>query len=208
MNKRRFFINKGHACQQAGFSLIEALIVIGILAILGLILTTLLSRTIKGGNKTQVISTIKQNGQTALNIIDTTIRGADQVICIDQYQNPSDTIVILKKDIFTRIRFYPTSSTQTSPCFSVNGCIASDHPQVASPDELQGVNNICTQDQSNSTILTDTNQSSGVSVKSGGFARNLSPGSKDIVKIDFILSPANQAEPGNQVDFSTTVELR
>ncbi len=64
-----------------GFTLAEILVVIGVMSIAGLMIALVFQRTISGGNKAQILSYTKQNGQTALEIIDKTIRDSDNIFC-------------------------------------------------------------------------------------------------------------------------------
>ena len=45
-----------------GFTLIEMIVVVAVLIIMGAILSQIFSNTLRGSNKAQVLSSIKQNG--------------------------------------------------------------------------------------------------------------------------------------------------
>lgn len=62
--------------RKAGFTLIEILVVIAIFAILALVGTDLFSSVLRGSNKAQVQSEIKQNGQVVLNTIERYVRSS------------------------------------------------------------------------------------------------------------------------------------
>jgi prepilin-type N-terminal cleavage/methylation domain-containing protein len=61
-----------------GFTLIELLVVIVVLGILGVVGTDLFSSVIKGTNKANIISEVKQNGQLVMDIIERNIREATE----------------------------------------------------------------------------------------------------------------------------------
>src|SRR5258708_9441813 len=145
-----------------GFTLVELLVVIAILSILGVMILTIFTRSLRGNNKSQVIATIKQNGQSVLENIDKTIRNSDNVVCISIDLN---TLVIVKDGTYTRYRFVPSSP-------SINGLIQQDTPikqldRLTSKEETDPVfvNRVCaTADPMiQPVVLTDTSLQSGVS---------------------------------------------
>lgn len=199
-----------------GFSLIEVLVVVGVLGIIGVIMIDLLLRTVSGGNKTQLIDVVKQNGQSSLTTMQQLIRDADAVVCPEVAvgsTTATDTkLVIVKNGVYTRFMFYPNptgiqcnvNTTNTSK----NGCIGEDNPQIDNSISLQtNIDNICSATtQTNPLYLTDTNT---VSLQSGSsFTRNTASGYKDVVGINFILGPSSGVATSNPVTFSTSVELR
>src|SRR5687767_3480485 len=103
-----------------GFTLVELLVVIGVLSIFGVLILNIFTRTLRGSNKSQILSVMKQNGQLSLEIIDKTVRGSDRVIC-----TTSNTLVVVKNGSYTRFRFLrPNNADSTlGTCNSNNGCI-------------------------------------------------------------------------------------
>lgn len=198
-----------------GFTLVELLVVIGAVSIIGLMLTEVFYRSLRGGNKSALIGVIKQNGQSALESMDKNIRSANNVVC-PATSSSSNTLVILKEDgTYTRYRLSPEGST--------NGDIRQDNPTICLscvPSEtLTGfINRICDGNDplQSPTILTDTNTRTGVSVAASPmpqFTKSKQAGFKDLVTISFNLKPAVGAPKAvaDQVDpvaFTTTVELR
>jgi len=191
------------------FTLVEMLVVIGILSIAGVLVLAIFSSNLRGSNKAQILGSIKQNGQSVLESMTNAIRNADNIVCTSL--NPDNTLVIVKIGTYTRYRFIVASSG------SENGVIKQDNP-VPTIEEINPtvfINRVCNpQDpMPEAIILTDSNVQNGVSVISGSFSRNKSAGFKDNLKITFTLSPATLALPSvaKQIDdviFETTIQLR
>lgn len=187
-----------------GFTLAEILVVMAVVTILGIIIVTIFSNTLRGSNKSQLLAVIKQNGQSVLEQMDKVIRNSDNVICPKDF-NPSNTLVVEQKGSYTRYRF--TLKTGSS-----NGWIEQDNP-APTGDIAAFLNTVCTDPTSSSSLLTDINAKTGVSVVSGSFVRDRQSGFKDKVTVEFSLSPgvaapqiiAGQIDP---VKFQTTVVLR
>lgn len=199
-----------------GFTLVELLVVVAVLSIAGILVLTIFTRSLRGSNKSQIISNIKQNGQSVLENMDKTIRNADNVVCAS-----SNNLVVVNRGTYTRYRFINPSPLSNPP---VNGFIQKDNPEkqnVADSNpprqetDPEFVNRVC--DSNNpmlqATALTDINTKTGVSVENGLFTRGRQAGSKDSVTIKFNLLPGvsapaaivGQIEP---VSFQTTVQLR
>jgi type II secretory pathway pseudopilin PulG len=201
-----------------GFSLIEALVVVGVLAIVAIVMVDLLFRTVRGGNKTQLIGNIKQNGQTALSVLDTTIRSADKVICKSSYTGNSantfldgsgaplpDTLVIAKDGKYTRFRFYFERSGTS------NGYIGKLDLVVTDPSTVGQT--LCADNPTSDTKLTPDD--GAISLKYGGFeyTQSINLSHKDVVGIKFDMGPSYNSgtsfdQQSANVTFSTTVELR
>lgn len=205
-----------------GFTLVEVLVVISVLSLVGVLVLTIFTRSLQGNNKSQILSAIKQNGQSVLENIDKTIRDSDIVVC--PVINPPDTgassanLVVRSGGVYTRYRFIDPSPA-INP--TMNGLIQQDNPtkqNVQDSDPLREetdpefVNRICTlvdpMSQTATNILTDTDTQSGVSVESGLFTRSRSAGFKDQVIIKFNLKPGISAPQIDAVSFQTTIQLR
>lgn len=194
-----------------GFTLVEILVVIAITAIVGTILVAIFANTLRGSNKAQILSNIKQNGQAVLENMDKTVRGADNVVCTSA---DGTTLTVVRNGLYTRYKFFPSSA-------DANGYIQQDNPVL--PET--GTSSVCTDpigtDAPAVNTLTDTGTRTGVSVDcvlSGCaarpvFSRNSSEGYKDQIIIQFNLKPgtgvpqaiSDQIDP---VTFKTTIGLR
>lgn len=186
-----------------GFTLAEVLVVIAVMAVIGTFLLAIFSSTLRGSNKSQILSSIKQNGQAVLEKIDKEVRRADNIICVS---NDGSTLVIFKSKIYTRFRFIP-------PASSSNGIIAQDNPVQPTDNQELFLNNACYDPLINPVVLTDNNPRSGVSVENGSFIKDKPPGFQDQVTIKFDLEAGVEVPPViadgvGSVTFQTTVQCR
>lgn len=196
-----------------GFTIVEILVVISLLAVVSTFLTEAFVRSLRGGNKAEVVNRLKQNGQSVLDNISNTIRNSDNVVCpqisSDGTSATADTLAVEKKGTYTRFRFIAATST-------TNGKIIQDSPVFTTGTLQQFLTDICINtDYSGAalTSMTDTNITTGVSAVNGVFHRNRQAGSKDSVNVSFnlkpaIFAPAVSTENLDPVPFKTTVVLR
>lgn len=202
--------------KNSGFTLAEILVVLGVLSIVGVLVLTIFTRNLRGSNKSQIISAIKENGQSILETMDKTIRNADNVVCIRTASLPNSitisNITSVKEGLYTRFRIRADSSKVTT------GSIQQDNP-LPTPQEIADpnlfVDRVC--DPNNpmigAIVLTDTNTKTGVSLVNGSFNLNKQAGFKDLINVRFALSPGKDAPPSitGQIDavtFETTIQLR
>lgn len=210
MNQELSF--KKHKKKHNAFTLVEILVVVAVLSVVGILVLTIFTRTLKGTNKTQILGAIKQNGQSVLETMTSTIRDSDNIVC--PTSAPSSTLVVVTKGIYTRYRFIVPGAN--------NGLIQQDNPTkqtdpATNKEETDPafVIRICSPEDPmpQPIVLTDTNSQSGVSLTSGSFSLNKQAGFKDNVKITFVLSPGVGALPAliseiGPVTFETTIALR
>lgn len=235
MKKGFLFRRKIVPERSEGFTLVEMLVVIAVLSIFGVLFLTIFTRSLKGGNKSQMIGRIKQNGQAVLEVMDKTVRDADNVICPKFTDSTftttsSDTLVVIKNGQYTRFRLIPPgSSAGLGDCglANLNGCILEDFPVQPVDRRLKSflIDNICTDqigtDSLTTQIITDTNNQTGVSVNCSGsgcsanpgFTRDRLVGTNDQITIKFVINPPRGASAAlvGQIDaisFQTTVQLR
>lgn len=216
-----------------GFTLVEMLVVMAVLSIVGTLILTIFTRTLKGSNKAQIIGVIKQNGQSILETMDKTIRNADHLICICPSTNcaastnpqiGNATLVVVKDGVYTIFKY---TEPQPPGAPTSNGMIEwasfnlPDTPPQGTDAKLyvsQFQRVACILPTLSLTTkavnLTDTNTQTGVSVTNLLFTEEShKAGFKDIVNISFTLAPgvgapasiAGQIDP---VDFQTTIQLR
>lgn len=198
-----------------GFTLIELLVVVAVIAVVGVILTQVFYSSIRAGNKSQILAAIKQNGQSSLDIMDKTIRSADQVVvsCSTGILVASSDLIIPPPSdwsgVYTRFRIIPEQGLN-------NGKILVDYP-ILTPQEIDSqteLTDLCTTGlQSAPSTLTDDNTKTGVSLLSGSFSRSQLAGYKDGVTITLVIKPPTGApkviaDSIDPVTFTTTVQLR
>jgi len=198
-----------------GFTLVEIIVVLAIMAILGLVLTQIFYSTLRGGSKAQVLSVVKQNGQSAVEAMDKTIRSADKVVnlCPSPFgahgasvetgldcTTNCGAIVILKNKVYTRFLYVPADSSDTN-----NGYIVMD--TLTSPPEC-----LNSTFGSNLSVLTDKDSKTGVSIESGIFSLNRLAGTEDVVTISFSVKPGSGIQSAYPdivgTPFKTAVKLR
>lgn len=192
-----------------GFTLIEILVVLGVMTIVGALLVETFIRSLFGGNKAEVINQIKQNGQTILETMDKTIRSSDNVICPPvippSTQASSAVLAMVREGVYTRYRF-------------VNDQLLEDHPVLGTDiKQSQFLLDICTNVGyvgATASNITNTNLVTILNPTSGQiFTRGKSAGFKDVVTINFLIKagtsiPRNVADQIDPVPFTTTIQLR
>lgn len=206
---------KSQISNDKGFTLVEILVVISVLSVVGVIILTIFTRTLKGNNKAQILSAIKQNGQAVLENMDKTIRSSGNLLCptID----PSNTLVVEKDGLYTRYRVAQNMIVSDNPAKQIDPDTNKDETDTAFKNRVCGSADTMT----SADILTDTNSQSGVLVDCIESDCNTNPifqpnklaGFKDAVTIKFQLSHALNAPPAvaGQIDpvtFQTTIQLR
>lgn len=204
--------------KQAGFTLVELLVVIVIMAALGLIFTNTLVQTLRGQNKVKVINQVKQNGQVVIEKLSNEIRQAERVICVGNYYGgAADTIVTYRAGTYSKFRFKPETGTE-------NGLIKRNNFNLMDGSVPRGVleTTFCGYDDFGTDIiyLTDRDTSTGVSIQFDGSQAvfSLMPekaGYNDVVNIHFRAesgiktgSFVETLVEGGGVLFNTSVEVR
>ena len=207
---------------EKGFTLVELIVVVGIMGILGVIFTNTLIQSLRGQSKVKVINEVKQNGQVILDRLSSDIRQAEKIVCrgkntdnkSNSPENAYDTIVVVRSGTYSRFRLItPTSIT--------NGFIErSDFgaENITSPNaEVL----LCSTPGSigSTYILSNLDSISGVAINYDGvnpvFVWESSPGYSDVVTIKFrafqgvkagSLFESSVSEEG--VSFATTIQVR
>ena len=190
---------------KVGFTLIEFLVVLGILAVTVGSTLLFLSSVLRGSNKVSVTTEVKQNGQAVLNSLEKQIRNA-----VDAQQVDVDTIKLTRQDENPLyIKCFPHGAL--GPPYTYNGWLGSAVSASGIPgdvytsftskeDTISGVDINChPSDPPNCDGLKVISSSTGVS-------------SPPIVSICFVASqgidaPSRQDFQAN-VTFETTISLR
>lgn len=192
---------------KAGFTLAEILVVIAVISVVGIIITDIFIRSVRGGNKAQISSALKQNGQLTLDEMDKTIRGADAVVC-----QTSDTIVVSSSQLsYASPLASPTNSRYTrfrfiNPTATINGKVQEDNPASYS-------DTMCSDVQISPITISDSNSKIGASITGGSFTRNKQAGYKDVITIQFnvlpgVDAPQIVASSIDPIPFNTSIVLR
>lgn len=195
-----------------GFTLIELVIAIGILGVIGFVLTDIMTQSLRTENKSNMVNQIQQNGKTALDKISNEIRQAENIVCpvlpLNQTLVKTNTLVIFKQGEYTRFKFHAPSTDQ-------NGFIGIDNLPQGSFDC-----SVMTAQSPTVSSLTNIDKINGVSIEQTSdteqiFIRNKAAGYKDTISIKFRAKQAINAGtlPENTVGdngvlFQTTVQTR
>lgn len=211
---------------KSGFTLIEMVVVMGVLSVVGLSVLTIFGRTLQGGSKAQTVEIIKQNGLAILDAIDKTARNAEGIVCPSRNDlcltnPPCQTLAVRKEDgSYIRYRF-ATPAPSASPV--ANGTIKQDSPSPqllpsttpprneTDPEFAIRICDAAIPMPADAVNLTDTNLITGVSLENGSFTKDRSAGFKDQVTIKFDLKPGVSSAQLNQTQaqtFQTTINLR
>lgn len=190
-----------------GFSLIETLIAITIIGVIGAITVTILTRSYKAGSNTDTISRLKQNGDSAINIMTETIRNADAVVCYGGTVDRRTEIVIRNlSGQYIKFKFVDPNPSTGDP--TTNGFIIRQDnlPSASYP-------NFCdvTISGSQEVPITDNNAVTGVSVSDGEFTKLTNTASKDTILIEFFVNRSQRARSNFDSEtafFRTTVKVR
>lgn len=165
-----------------GFTLIETLVVIGVLFTVGIFIIQLFFSMLKSGAKSTVTTTVEQNGNYALNVMSRMIQNSREVTACN-----SDSLTIKNPDDLSTTFFCDDTSTCDS---------ASTSPKIASVSAATG--NYCLTSDSviadclalfNCSQLT-TSRIIGISF---GVSQNI---------------PNSKLEETAQIDFQTNVTIR
>lgn len=184
-----------------GFTIVEVLVVIAIVGIMGLVVTEIFVRSLRGNEKAKVSANIKQNGQSVMERVDKVVRGADNIVCVPV----QEVLVVVQGGLYTRYRFKTESGVATlvedNPVFSGEVPLSTFVGDICSVNDYPGTNKI---------ILTDISAQGGVGIEDYRFLRAPSPGYKDTVSIIFKLKTrvVNLQGVVDPVEFRTTIGLR
>ncbi len=190
--------------RQVGFTLVEVVIAVSVFAVISIIIAQFLNQVFLGNNKASLISNIKQNGQNTLGILESTIRNADDVVCIFTSNEPK-TLVVVKDGEYTRVKIY--NENMSAP---LNGYITKDIPTPTTEDVTS--EEVCDPTFQAGSETEIISQTSGISVTNGTFELDSLTGFKDVVTVKFSLKPMLEAgdsfsETIDPIYFQTSIQL-
>lgn len=199
-----------------GFSMIEVVIAITILGVVGVFVSTILTRSYNAGNQSNRIGRLKQNGQVAIDIMAEAIRSSEGVVCYGgPTGNRSEIVVRTLEGKYVKYKFLDpclTGSNVTSNGYIVKqeGLSPTNYSSFCSPARSQSCAAAATTPPE--IPLTNTDSLSGVSISNGKFDK-LTPttSSKDTVMISFHVSgtlTATSSAESNTALMQTTVQVR
>ena len=197
-----------------GFTLLEFLIVIGLLSItIGSILLFLTS-VLKGTNQANITAEVKQNGQVVLDTLESQIRNGTDAVCINPTNGsfcasptqPTSHIKILRTNSDPlHIRCISSSGTTQNGRIEIAvsavdlGTIPANFTSITSQDTVSGVSISGVSVPDCNTIFTIVPSSGGVS-------------DPPIVTLSFTVNQgvaaASRSDFLASVDFQTTISLR
>lgn len=190
-----------------GFTLIEVVIAITIIAVIGVITSTILTRSYRVGSSTVSISKLKQNGDLAVNQMADTLRTAEAVVCYGGTVSRKDQIVV-RTILGKYIKFRFVDPVIVSGTVTVNGYIAKQ-------ENLNPVDqaNFCSSGLVTPTAVDITNKDSesGVNVTDGAFTKLTQTVSKDTVSIEFNVYDTGKTSANGDaevVGVQTSVQIR
>ncbi len=181
-----------------GFTLIEFVVVLGVLGFLLGSIMLFLNSTLRGANQTNITQEVKQNGQAVLDSLDKQIRGATNVAGIGAGPNYTTIVLTRPNDDPLYIKCLSSTATQNDRIGSVS--MASGSPSdsnfisVSNDDRVKGVE--------------ITNCSFGVTSKSASQGSNIPA----VVSVQFTASQGldapTRADFMASANFNTTISLR
>lgn len=192
-----------------GFSLLEIIIALGLMGVIGLITTGLISRSFRGNNKVELIGKIRQNGQNVLASFESTARSSDYIVC----NTPTVIGFQDKSGSYVRIKYLPPTQTSNGVLYKQVFNSISDPSKT---NELCLDSSLIFPESPSQTYLTDNNPVSGVSISKLIFTRHTGANNQDSVEINMDISPAinsasgydNQLGGSGVISFKTTVEIK
>lgn len=191
-----------------GFSMVEVVIAITIIGVVGIFVSTVLTRSYKASNQSDKLGKLKQNGQVAIDLMAESIRNAEGVVCYGGTVSRKTSIVIRNLD-GKYIKYKFIDPVYSGGSVTSNGYIIKQ--EFLNPSDYD---NFCTTDLASPTpvAITNNNNSTGVSVSDGEFDKlTPSTSSKDSVMISFQVSNTLTAVSASDSDttlMQTTVQVR
>ncbi len=192
---------------QFGFSIIEVILAIGILAVIGVITSNLLTRTYRTSSDAELISKLKQNGAVASDGLSEAIRMADAVVCYGANGAINNRIIIRTlQGKYWQFRF--VDPVISGGKVTQNGYIAKQENLVPLQGDLSAFCQMVPT-PAQEIVITDRNIDTGVNITNGDFKKISGSVGKDTVTIKFDVNPAgNQTGAIGIANIQTTVQVR
>lgn len=179
-----------------------------IVGVVGIFVSTILTRSYNAGNQSVALGNLKQNGQSAIGIIAESIRNSEGVICYGGSALRKSEIVIRNlQGKYIKYKF--VDPVVTNSVITANGYITKQEDL-----DPNSYSSFCTSDlpTPEQVAITNNNNTSGVSISEGKFEK-LTPAtaSKDAVMISFFVSSPLTATSSAQSEtafMQTTVQVR
>lgn len=188
--------------QNSGFTLIEIIVVFGILALIGGLTSDLFASVLKGANKANTVNEIKQNGNYALDYIERTVRNSTSVVDYD-----SSRLVVSDED-GECVKFKIVGRDQV---LKINGRIDVYNAPFCVYD-TDGVFDDGSTFTGAGQTLTNNSSVTGVSLVSGSFDVSEVSGNPTTVTVTFTLSQGEAANSRNDYTasemFQSFISLR
>lgn len=203
---------------QKGFSLIEVLIAITILAVVGIIISTILTRSFQVGTQTENISKVKENGDRALDLMAETIRNSEAVICYGSQIESRKTEIVVRDLSGKYIKFkFNEPITNNGTKVVQNGYITKQQLDPIALSDPSNPSDFCdnTYAVQAPELITTYDKATGISVSEGEFKKlegNLA--NKDTVQISFYANPTltkyvvSPSVDPRATKMQTTVQIR
>lgn len=189
-----------------GFSLVEVIIAITIIGVIGVISTTILTRTYRVNTQSDNVSKLKQNGDAAVNAITEALRNAEGVVCYSTTAPRKSMVIRTLAGKYIKFRFQDPTPVASSPVTANGYVVKQENLNVSDYDSF------CTTTLSTPTELAITNKEvlGGVSISNGEFTSLTGRGGKDLVTIKFTVNPSLTygGIGSNKFDVQTTVQIR
>lgn len=199
-----------------GFSLVEIIVAITIIAVLGVVITTILTRTFRANSQSDVIARLKQNGDSAVTFMGEITRSAEAVVCYgppdNTYASPNQTRkdqMVIRTLTGKYIKFQFIDPVIVSGKVTQNGYV-SRRENLNPADQT----NFCNSSLSSppQILMTNNNSQTGVSISNGKFTKLSGNVGKDTITIQFDVNPSlsitGAGSDPNTVKVQTTVQIR
>lgn len=186
----------------SGFTLVELLVVIGVLGVVTGTALLFLTSILRGSNQARIVAEVKQNGQIVLDSIDRKIRNAQGIRAIVPPAGSASAIeLVLNEGNLSLACFNPVSSPAQNGWIGVSSFPGGPYISLTNKDEVDGINIICDWDLTSPGVDTFV------------FLGTVTDPYPQVVKVNFKVKQAVNAPTRADFQiieqlFSTTISLR